>query len=202
MVTRLDRDVGHLVTRLGELGLDQSTLVVFTSDNGPYQGVPTPIEFFDSNGPLRGGKRDVYEGGIRVPFIARWPGKVPAGRVSDQVFAFWDILPTLAELAGLSPPEGIDGISMLPALLGQPQEGHEFLYWDYGHVRRTFKQAVRMGEWKGVRNGVRAPLELYDLRDDIGEARDVASAYPEVVQRIEELMEAARTDVPEYPIRE
>ena len=202
MITRLDRDVGHLVTRLGELGLDQSTLVVFTSDNGPYQGVPTPIEFFDSNGPLRGGKRDVYEGGIRVPFIARWPGKVPAGRVSDQVFAFWDILPTLAELAGLPPPEGIDGISMLPALLGQPQEGHEFLYWDYGHVRRTFKQAVRMGEWKGVRNGVRAPLELYDLRDDIGEARDVASAHPEVVQRIEELMEAARTDVPEYPIRE
>jgi arylsulfatase A-like enzyme len=202
MITRMDRDVGRLMARVAELGLDQSTLVVFTSDNGPYQGVPTPIGFFDSNGPLRGGKRDVYEGGIRVPFIARWPGRVPAGQVSDQVLAFWDVMPTLADLVGVPPPEGIDGISMLPALLGRSQPGHESLYWDYGHVRQTFKQAVRMGDWKGVRNGARAAIELYDLRADIGETTDVASQHPQVVARIGELMEAARTDVPEYPIRE
>lgn len=203
MITRLDRDVGRLMAQVANLGLDESTLVIFTSDNGPFKGVPTPIEFFDSNGPLRGGKRDVYEGGIRVPFIARWPGRVPAGTTSDQVVTFWDIMPTLAELVGLPRPEGIDGISVLPALLGQEQEEvHESLYWDYGHVRQTFKQAVRMGDWKGVRNGARAPIELYDLSTDLGEAQDVAAAHPDVVAQIEALMRTSRTDDPDYPIRE
>lgn len=202
MITRLDRDVGRLVERLGDLGLAGNTLVIFTSDNGPYQGVPTPIEFFDSNGPLRGGKRDVYEGGVRVPFIARWPGKVPAGETSDQVLTFWDMMPTFADLLNLPTPEGIDGISVLPALLGRAQPEHEYLYFDYGHVRRTYKQAVRLGDWKGVRNGARAPIELYDLRSDLGETTDVASEHPGVTARIRELMDTSRTDVPEYAIRE
>lgn len=201
MITRMDRDVGQIMKLLKQLGIDQNTLVLFTSDNGSYKGSPIPIKFFDSNGKLRGGKRDQYEGGIRIPMIARWPGKVPAGRVSDQVWAFWDFLPTAAELVGLPAPKGIDGISMLPALLGKKQKSHDYLYWDYGHVRKTYKQAVRMGDWKGVRNGVRAPVELYNLSDDVGETRNVASEHPQVVSQIEEIMRTARDDSEDYPIR-
>lgn len=200
MITRMDGDVGRIMKLLKQLGIDQNTIVFFTSDNGPYQGSQIPVEFFDSNGIFRGGKRDLYEGGIRVPMIVRWPGKVPAGRVSDQVWAFWDFLPTAAELAGLPAPKDIDGISMLPVLLSKRQKSHEYLYWDYGHVRKTYKQAVRMGNWKGVRNGLRAPTELYNLRDDPGETRNVASQHPQVVSQIEEIMRAARTDSENYPI--
>ena len=200
MITRLDRDVGKIMELLKQLGIDENTIVFFTSDNGPYQGSPIPIEFFDSNGNLRGGKRDLYEGGIRVPMIVRWPGKVPAGRVSDQIWAFWDFLPTAAELAGLPPAKGIDGISMVAALMGKKQSDHDYLYWDYGHVRKTYKQAVRMGDWKGVRVGAGTPIELYNLRKDIGETRNVASEYPEVVLRIEEIMRSARTDSADYSI--
>jgi len=201
MITRMDRDVGQIMKLLKQLGIDENTIVFFTSDNGPYKGSPIPIKFFDSNGKLRGGKRDQYEGGIRVPMIVRWPGKVPAGQVSDQVWAFWDFLPTAAELAGLPIPKDIDGISVLPALLGKKQKSHDYLYWDYGHVRKTYKQAVRMGDWKGVRNGVRAPVELYNLSDDVGETRNVASEHPQVVSQIEEIMRTARDDSEDYPIR-
>ncbi|MBN2132335.1 MAG: arylsulfatase, partial [Sedimentisphaerales bacterium] len=155
MITRMDADVGSICDRLRDLGLESNTLVIFTSDNGPYLDSGIPVEFFQSNRPFRGGKRDLYEGGIRVPFIARWPGRIPAGKTSDEILAFWDILPTFTELAGLPVPETIDGISMLPALLGQPQtRNHEYLYWDYGHVRETFKQALRIGHWKAVRVGI------------------------------------------------
>lgn len=201
MITRMDGDVGRIMKLVKQLGIDQNTIVFFTSDNGPYQGSTIPIGFFDSNGIFRGGKRDLYEGGIRVPFIARWPGKIPSGRVSDQVLTFWDILPTLAEIARLPVPSKIDGISMLPALLGKKQESHDYLYWDYGHVRRVFKQALRAGDWKGLRVGVGSPLELYNLKKDPGETKDVAAEHPEVVKKIESLMKEARAEAKDYPIK-
>jgi arylsulfatase A-like enzyme len=200
MISRMDRDVGRIMALLKKLGIDENTIVFFTSDNGAYLGSAPTKEFFDSNGMLRGGKRDLYEGGIRIPMIARWPGKVPAGCVSEQAWAFWDFLPTAAELAGLPVPKDIDGISMLPALLGEPQKSHEYLYWDYGHVRKTYKQAVRMGDWKGVRNGAKSPVELYNLASDLGETKDVASKYPKVVSQIEEIMKSAPSDSEDYPI--
>jgi len=201
MITRMDRDVGRIMELIKKLGIDENTIVFFTSDNGAYLGAAPPREFFDSNGPLRGGKRDLYEGGIRIPMIARWPGKVPAAKVSDQIWAFWDFLPTAAELAGLPAPKDIDGISMLPALVGGPQKNHDYLYWDYGHVRKTYKQAVRMGDWKGVRNGAAAPVELYNLKDDLGEATDVASKHPQVAAQIEQIMKTAPADSEDYPIK-
>ncbi|MBI3117079.1 MAG: arylsulfatase [Candidatus Hydrogenedentes bacterium] len=201
MVTRMDRDVGRLADLLKELGIEENTLFLFTSDNGPSAEAVHSPDFFESNGPLRGTKRELYEGGIRVPMIARWPGRVPANRECDQVWAFWDILPTLAELAGLPPVAGIDGISMAPALLGREQtRQHEYLYWDYAHVRGTFSQAVRAGNWKGIRNGPGAPLELYDLAQDLGETRDLSNQFPDVVERIERFVEAAYVASPDYPI--
>jgi len=201
MITRLDRDVGRIVELVKKLGIDENTIIFFTSDNGPYKGSRIPIEFFGSNGILRGGKRDLYEGGIRVPMIVRWPGKIAPCQVSDQVWAFWDFLPTAAELAHLPVPKGIDGISMLPALLGKPQKSHDYLYWDYGHVRKTYKQAVRMGAWKAVRVGINSPIELYNLKNDPSETTNVAAQHPEIVSRIERIMKEARTDSPDYPIR-
>ena len=202
MVTRMDRDVGRLTNLLKELGLDENTLVLFTSDNGPSAEALHSVDFFDSNGPFRGTKRELYEGGIRVPMIARWPGHVPAARQSDEPWAFWDVMPTLAEIAGLPPLSGIDGISMAPSLLGRDQtQRHEYLYWDYAHVRGTFSQALRVDHWKGVRNGPGAPLEIYDLAKDPGETRDVADLHPDIVNRIDELMTAAYTESPDYPIK-
>jgi arylsulfatase A-like enzyme len=200
MITRVDRDVGRIMELLRELGVDDNTIVFFTSDNGAYLGSAIPEVFFDSNGKLKGGKRDLYEGGIRVPTIVRWPGKVPRGRVSDHIWAFWDFLPTAAELAGLPVPKGVDGISILPALLGKKQKSHKYLYWDYGHVRKTYKQAVRMGDWKGVRIGADAPVKLYNLSKDIGETKNVASKHRRVVSQIEEIMRSARSDSQDYRI--
>ena len=199
MISRLDRDVGRIMELLKKLGIDQNTIVFFTSDNGPYKDSKV-AEFFDSNGPLRGGKRDMYEGGIRVPMIARWPGKIRPGQVSYRVWAFWDFLPTAAELAGLAAPKGIDGISMVPALFGQPQKSHDYLYWDYGHVRKTFKQAVRLGDWKGVRNGAKNAIELYNLRDDVGESRNVAAEHRDVVRQIEQIMRTAWGESEHYQL--
>lgn len=201
MVTRMDRSVGQLLDLLVELGIEENTLVFFTSDNGPSAERLHDPEFFDSNGPLRGVKRDLYEGAIRVPMIARWPGQVPANQTSDQVWAFWDVLPTLADLAGLPVPEDVDGISMLPALIGEEQVvQHTCLYWDYAHVRGTFSQAIRTGKWKGVRNGPNGAIEVYDLEDDPGETRDVAVAYPELVKEIERMMGEAFVPSLDYPI--
>ncbi len=200
MVSRLDADVGKVLQLLGDLGIEENTLVFFTSDNGPSAETVHDPEFFDSNGPLRGVKRDVYEGGIRVPMLVRWPGRVLAGRVSDFVWAFWDFLPTAAELAGLPVPKQTDGISVLPTLLGRNQPGHEYLYWDYGHVRPVFKQAARWRNWKGVRNGVSSPIELYDLEADIGETRDLAAEHPDVVDRIRRIFQEARGEDPRYPV--
>ena len=200
MITRMDKDVGRIIQLLKQNAIDENTLVIFTSDNGPLTWGPVPIGFFDSNGILKGGKRHVYEGGIRVPFIARWPGKIKPDTVTDHVCAFWDFLPTAAELAGLPAPEGIDGISFLPTLLAKPQTEHEYLYWDYGHVRKTYMQAVRTGNWKGVRVGKNAPLELYDLAADPGETKDLASQHPEIVAKIEDIIKKAVVKSKDYPI--
>lgn len=200
MITRMDADVGKLLAQLKKSGQEENTLVIFTSDNGPHREGGHSAEFFQSSGPLRGIKRDLYEGGIRVPMLARWPDRIKPGQVSDQVWAFWDFLPTAAELAGVPPPAGIDGISMLPALLGRPQKSHEYLYWEFHE--RGFHQAVRWGDWKGVRFGRKAPLELYDLKTDLGEKNNVAAQHRDIVAKIEQLLARARTDSQEFPIRE
>jgi len=194
MISRLDRDIRRIMKTLRDLGIDEKTLVFFTSDNGPHSEGGGDPEFFDSNGPLRGQKRDLYEGGIRVPLIARWPGKIKPGTVSNHVSAFWDFLPTLAELAGVEHPSRIDGISMLPAILNQPtkQKKHEFLYWEF-HEKGS-KQAVRMGDWKAIRFGAEGKLELYNLKKDIGETNDVAGLNPKIVAKIEDYLKTARTE--------
>jgi arylsulfatase A-like enzyme len=197
MITRLDRDVGRLMSLLKKLGIDDNTLVFFTSDNGPHREGGADPDFFDSNGPLRGIKRDLYEGGIRVPMIARWPKRIKAGAKSDQVWAHWDLLPTLAEIAGVKPPANIDGISMLNALLGRRQRNHEFLYWEFHE--RGFAQAVRTGDWKAVRKSPDSPLELYNLKNDLGEQNDVAVKHPEVVKKIEDYLKTARAESELWP---
>lgn len=198
MVTRLDRYVGRVLALLKELGLNDNTLVIFTSDNGPTYGRigGADSEFFHSAGPLSGLKGTVSEGGIRVPMIARWPGKIPAGRVTDHVSAFWDVLPTLAEVAAVQPPPHGDGISFLPTLLGSgPQKQHEFLLWEfYGYGGQ---QAVRMGDWKGVRQNCyknpNGPIQLFNLRTDIAEQQNVASENPDIVKKIEQTMASQHT---------
>jgi len=200
MITRLDRDLGVLLARLKELGIDDNTLVIFTSDNGPHKEGGTDPAFFDSNGPLRGIKRDHYEGGIRTPCLARWPGHVPAGGVSDQVWAFWDYLPTFAQLAGEPAPQDIDGISLVPTLLGRGrQKQHEYLYWELHEGGST--QAVRLGRWKAVRLAPGKPLELYDLAADLGEQHNLAADHPDVIARIEKILRQARTDEATWPLQ-
>ncbi len=203
MISRMDKDVGKIMEQIKSLGLEENTLIIFTSDNGPYNGSSLhDAEFFSSNGPLKGYKRDMYEGGIRIPFIARWKNKVPAGKTSDQVFAFWDMLPTFAEVVGIDPPQNMDGFSVLPALLGKEQkQQHKYLYWDYGHVRDNFMQAVRSGKWKGIRQSAHAPLELYDLDKDLGEENNIASQHPDVVKQLEGYMKEALVPSKDYPIK-
>ncbi len=193
MISRLDRSVGDIMLKLKELGIDKNTLVIFTSDNGPHlEGGATPV-FFKSAGPLRGYKRSLYEGGIRVPFIANWPGIIPAGKISTLPSAFWDFLPTASEIAGVSLKFPSDGISLLPEFTGiGVQKEHKFLYWEF-HEGGT-KQAVRMGKWKGVRFGTDEPLELYDLSSDIHEDHNIASLHPEIVLQIEILLKNVRSD--------
>ncbi len=203
MISLLDRDVGRLLDLLAEHGMADNTLVLFTSDNGPHREGGNDPDFNDSNGPLRGIKRDLYEGGIRVPLIARWPaGGTPSGATTDHVGAFWDFLPTFAELSGAPTPAGLDGISLAPLLTGKPaeQQEHEYLYWEF-HEGKASKQAVRLGDWKGVRLAPNQPLELYDLSRDLGEENDVAAEHPEVVKKIEAILATARTEHPIWPLR-
>lgn len=200
MITRLDRDMGRLMQKLKDLGIDENTLVFFTSDNGPHREGGSDPEFFDSNGPLRGIKRDLYEGGIRVPLIARWPGRIEAGAMTGHVSAFWDFLPTFAVLSGGTAPENTDGVCMVPTLLGTPnkQKQHKYLYWEF-HERGSM-QAVRFGRWKAIRS-VGGELELYDLKKDIGETANVAGRHPEVVTKIEEYLSQARTESEFWPLK-
>jgi arylsulfatase A len=201
MISRMDRDIGRLMALLKELGLDTNTLVTFASDNGPHaEGGIERKNLFQSAGPLRGIKRDLYEGGIRVPMIARWPGRVKASVVSDQVWAFWDYLPTMAELTGQKPPTGLDGISILPALLEGKAIEHPPLYFEFHE--RGFTQAARMGDWKVVRLAPSQPLELFNLKTDLAETRNVAAQHPDVVKRFEDYLKTARVESELWPVRE
>src|SRR4051812_33511372 len=196
MITRMDKDIGRLMALLKELKLDENTLVFFASDNGAgYQP-----KFFQSSGPLRGMKRDMYEGGLRSPTIARWPGRIKPRVVSDQVWAFWDLMPTLAELTQQKLSVPSDGISILSALTQGKQIEHPPLYFEFHE--RGFTQAARMGDWKAVRLGTKKPVELYDMKTDAAEARDVAAQHPEVVKQFEDFLKSARTDSALWPINE
>lgn len=201
MISRLDAQVGAIMDVIQRLNIDKQTLVIVTSDNGPHKEGGVDPAFFGSSGPLRGIKRDLYEGGIRVPFLVRWPGQIEPGTTNDFPIAFWDLLPTLAELAKVPLPEGvaIDGQSIVPSLYGKPQPPHEFLYWEF-HEGGS-KQAVRMGDWKGVRR-FGGPLELFNLRTDLGETNNVAAAHPDEVKRIEDYLAKARTESEPWPLKE
>ncbi len=195
MVTRMDAGIGQIIALLEELEIDDNTLIIFTSDNGPHEEGGNQKEFFDTNGPLQGMKRHLYEGGIRVPFVAYWPGTIAPGRTSDHISAFWDYLPTFSEIAGVEIPEKTNGISFLPELKGKMQPRHEYLYWEF--LEREGAQAVRWGKWKAVRNGVNgygfeAAIEIYDLENDIGETRNLAYDRPDLVAKAKTLLENAR----------
>lgn len=192
MITRLDRDVGRIVAKLDELGLTDNTVVVFTSDNGPHREGGNDPGFFDSNGPLKGIKRDLYEGGIRVPTIVKWPDHTPAGATSEHVAYFGDFMATAADLAGAETPPHTDSISFAPILRGTPakQKEHEYLYWEF--YEGGSAQAVRWGKWKGIRQPMfTGDIELYDLTTDLGEEHNVAAEQPDVVARITAIMAEA-----------
>jgi arylsulfatase A-like enzyme len=205
MVTCLDDAVGQVLTKLRELGLAENTLVFFASDNGAMSEGGWDRDFFQSSGPLRGGKRDLYEGGLRTPLIAWWPGRVAAGGVTDHLSAFWDFVPTACELAGIEAPADTDGISYVPTLVGRPSEQrrHDYVYWEF--YEQGGKQAVRQGDWKAVRlnalRPARATIELYNLAEDLGETRDVAAEHPEAVARLTAIMRAAHVDSDRFKLR-
>lgn len=202
MVTRLDTDVGRLLALLKELKLDNKTLVIFAGDNGLSVPPGSPIEkrFHQTANGLRGMKRELYENGLRNAGLARWPGVVPAGRVSDAPWAFWDFLPTCAELSGAKIPANCqpDGFSLLSFLKGGSAPQREYFYWELHEG--TPLQALRWGDWKAVRNGPSKPIEIYDLKTDAAESKNLAGERPDLVTKAESLMKAARTDDPNWPL--
>ena len=206
MISRLDRQVGEVLALLEELGIAGETIVVFTSDNGAQNGGldggwTAMTDFFQGNGPLRGYKGQFYEGGIRVPFIVRWPGRVRPGTTSDLPIGFQDVLPTLAEVAGAKAPTGVDGVSLVPTLTGEGEQPlRDRLYWEY---RRGggLSRAARLGRWKAVQPGPNAALELYDLHQDSSESQNVASEHPDVVERLTAFMDRAHADQRTFPSR-
>jgi arylsulfatase A-like enzyme len=202
MISRMDADVGRLMARIEELGIDDNTLVMFSSDNGPpvNEGGRQP-EFNDSNGPLRGFKGDMYEGGIRVPFIARWPARVKAGIMSSAPITFADILPTLAKLGNGATPSRTDGLDFSPTLSGvvQPELSDRFLYWEFGKYG-VYAQGARWQNWKAVRDLKAKTTELFDLAADIGESRNLAAAHPDLVARFTEHFDTARDESAEWPL--
>jgi len=206
MVTRLDRHIGELLDLLKELKIDENTLVIFAGDNGSSFAEDSPVgAFFDQSmgGKLRGNKRSMYEGGLRQAALSRWPGVVPAGRVSHEPWAFWDFLPTAAELGGGVIPDHCKtrGHSLVSFLKGGPAPQRDSFYWEL-HEKSGFVQAVRFDDWKAVRNGSSAPIELYDLAKDSSESNDLASTSPDIVAKAEALLKSARVDDPNWPIRE
>lgn len=201
MITRMDRDIGRLFDLLKELQLDENTIVFFTSDNGPVSVGGRDHEFFNADGGLRVAKGSLFEGGIRVPTIVRWPGRIQARTVSDAVWAHWDVLPTCAEIAGVKPPKNIDGVSVLPTLVGkdQPQLDDRCLYWEYGRNAK-FTQAVRKGDWKALSIGLNGPISLYNLKTDMAETTDVASQQPSIVAQFKKYLATARSESKDFPI--
>lgn len=198
MVTLLDDQVGEILTKIDELNLDENTIIFFSSDNGPHKEGGADPDYFNSNGKFKGYKRDLYEGGIRVPFLVRWPNQIKTESVSKHVSAFWDMLPTFCDLAGTETQAEHDGISILPTLLGNEnkQKKHEFLYWEFHE--QGGKQAIRMGNWKGVRLNIKkdsnAKFELYNVKDDSGEENNVAEDHPEIVNKMETYLNSGRTE--------
>ncbi len=196
MIHVLDDHVGELVATLEQQGLLENTLIVFSSDNGPHIEGGADPDYFDSNGPLKGYKRDLYEGGIRVPMIVRWDEKIRPGQTTDHVSAFWDFLPTVADSVGYESTLNTDGISFLPTLTGQgEQHNHDYLYWEFHE--KGGRQAVRMGRWKGIKYNVfqgDAEIELYDLSKDIGETNNLANQHPDRVEKIQTILKDARTE--------
>lgn len=195
MVTRMDRDIGTVLERLKQHGIDEQTVTFFSSDNGPHKEGGHDAAFFDSNGPFTGTKRDLTDGGIRVPFIVRWPGRILPKSVSHHIGYFADILPTLAELAGAKLTAKTDGISIVPTLLeGGKQPQHAALYWEF--YEQGSARAVRMGNWKGICKPFRGPVRLYDITTDIAEEHDVAAQHPDVVKQVEAAMQEAHVPSP------
>jgi arylsulfatase len=205
MVTRMDRSVGRILDQIKKLGLDENTIVMFSSDNGPTHDHSggADSEFFESAGPLRDLKGSLHEGGIRVPYIVRWPGKIKAGRSSDLPAVFYDMMPTLCDVAGVPIPKETDGASILPTLLDRgEQKKHAFLYWEFPSYGG--QQAVRMGDWKGIRRELQkgaVKTQLFNLADDIGETNDVAAKHPDITARIEKIMKEQHTASALFPLR-
>ncbi|CDA77482.1 arylsulfatase [Bacteroides sp. CAG:530] len=207
MITRLDTYVGEVLAKLKDKGLDENTIVIFTSDNGPHEEGGADPEFFGRDGKLRGIKRQCYEGGIRIPFIVRWPGKVAKGSVNDHIFAFYDMMPTFCELAGVKnyvkkytnkkkKTDYFDGISIVPTLMGKSnQKEHEFLYWEFNETNQI---AVRMGDWKLVVK--KGEPYLYNLTTDIHEDNDISAQYPDIVKRMKEIIYSQHTPNPHFKV--
>lgn len=205
MVENLDRQVGEIIEKLEMLGIRDNTIVAFASDNGPHLEGGNDPDFFNSNGIFRGYKRDLYEGGIKTSLIVNWPGKIKAGSVSEHISAFWDLMPTFAELIGEKMDAKMDGISFAPTLLGEPyQAQHDYLYWEF--VEQGGKQAIRKGEWKAVRlnlkNEKESPIELYNLADDPGESRNLATQHPDIVLEMKKLFQEAHIPNPVFKLFE
>jgi arylsulfatase A-like enzyme len=203
MMENFDNQVGELLDLLIELGIDENTIILFSSDNGAHREGGHDPNFWDSNGPLRGIKRDLYEGGIRTPFLVRWPGKIAAGSTSAHLSAFWDIVPTMAELTGQPTPVQSDGISIVPTLLGQgEQTPHKYIYHEFirGNAKPYSSRSLRQGDWKAVQiaksqeqGGGFDSIELYNLKDDLGETKNLANQYPEIVDKMKRFMDEAHT---------
>lgn len=209
MISYLDEQVGLLVQQLKELGIYDNTLIIFTSDNGPTYNGGTDSPWFDSAGPFKSeygwGKGFTHEGGFRVPMIASWPGKIEPGSESKHISAFWDVMPTICEIADIEKPSGTDGLSFLPALLGKDQKAHDYLYWEYPEYGG--QQAVRIENWKGIRKNIfkgNMNIELYNLSTDIQELNDVAAEHLDIIKKMEEIMviEHQPADLERFKIKE
>jgi arylsulfatase A-like enzyme len=201
-ITLLDKQIGRMLKKLEDMGELENTLVLFTSDNGPNAELGHDHEFFNSNGDLKGYKRDVYEGGIRVPAMAYWKGKIKAGTVSDYIGSGQDFMSTIAEAVGIEAPAQTNGVSFLPILTGEAGTKHDFLNWEYhnrGTEAHSFRQACRIGNMKGVRYGADSPTEIYDLSKDISEENNIADQHPELVKRMEKIFEEERSENIHYP---
>lgn len=195
MITLLDNQVGEIVSKVKELGLEDNTIIIFTSDNGPHKEGGADPDYFNSNGLLRGYKRDLYEGGIRVPMIVKWKGKIAEGSKTNHISAFWDVMPTLAELTTAKINSPIDGVSFLPTLLNNGfQKQHDYLYWEFHELNG--RQAIRQDNWKLIKYNVKKNenYQLYNLENDISETNDLASKMPEKVAELSKILESSRTD--------
>ena len=205
MMTKLDETVGQVLDLLKELGLEENTIILFSSDNGPHvEGGHRSVEVFRSGGPLRGVKRDLTEGGIRVPLLVKWPARIKPGTITDHISAFWDFLPTVCEIVGEQPPAGIDGITFLPTFVGNAaaQKTHDYLYWEFHEGNG--KRALRVGDWKAiqasnVKSNPNGLIELYNLKDDLGEESNLADKFPDKIEQFRELFNEVRTASPDFP---